>query len=159
MFDDPRPEFPERNGLATLPIILESHLPLDCVILMLGTTDAKEIMGQTSTDIANGMRKLVKIVKKYKILKDCHAPKILVVVPAILKEDTEFASKLFKGGTVKTSELIKAYKELCKKENIFYLDPTTKVKVDKTEGVHIDSENHKILANLIYDFIISKMSI
>jgi lysophospholipase L1-like esterase len=44
MFDDPRPEFPERNGLKTLPIILESHLPLDLVILMLGTTDTKEMM-------------------------------------------------------------------------------------------------------------------
>jgi len=63
MFDDPRPEFPERNGLKTLPIILESHLPLDYVILMLGTTDTKEMMDISSEATTEGMRKLIQTIK------------------------------------------------------------------------------------------------
>jgi lysophospholipase L1-like esterase len=63
MFDDPRPEFPERNGLKVLPIILETHLPLDYVILMLGTTDTKEMMVLNAEKIAEGLRKLIKTVK------------------------------------------------------------------------------------------------
>jgi lysophospholipase L1-like esterase len=69
MFDDPRPEFSARNGLKTLPIILETHLPLDLVIVMLGTTDTKEMMNVSSEKTAEGMRNLIKTIKNYKVLK------------------------------------------------------------------------------------------
>ncbi|MEI6774740.1 MAG: hypothetical protein WCL18_08435 [bacterium] len=69
MFDDPRPEFPERNGTKTLPILLESHLPLDLVIIMLGTTDTKAMMNLSSEKTTEGMQKLIQIIKNYKVLK------------------------------------------------------------------------------------------
>lgn len=153
MFDDPRQEFPQRNGLETLPIVLESHLPLDYVILMLGTTDTKQMMGLTSLEITDGMRKLITTVKNFKKIKGGSTPKILVVVPPIVLETTEFASKLFTGGTKKATELVDNYKQLCEAENVFYLNPTDEIKVDKNEGVHIDTENHQKLANLIYQKI------
>jgi lysophospholipase L1-like esterase len=96
MFDDPRPELPLRNGLKTLPIILESHLPLDLVILMLGTTDTKEMMNISPEETTEGILKLIETVKAYKVLAGKTMPKILVVVPPIVKEDADFASKLFK---------------------------------------------------------------
>ncbi len=153
-FDDPRPEFPGRNGLQTLASVLESHLPLDLVILMLGTTDAKEMMGLDSTKITKGMRKLIRAVKKGKRLDGSSSPQILVIVPPILKEKAAFASTLFKGGTAKTKELIESYSTLAKEEKVLYLNPTDEVKVDSEEGVHLDAENHKKLAELIYRKII-----
>ena len=149
MFNDPRPEFPLRNGLETLPIILDSHSPLNLVIIMLGTTDSKEMLNLNVIDITNGMRKLIKIVKNHKNLEGCSSPKILIVVPAIVDEKAEFASKLFKGGTLKTKALIESYNKLTEEENIYYLNPTNTVKVDEFEGVHIDNKNHKILGSLI----------
>jgi lysophospholipase L1-like esterase len=151
MFDDPRPEFPERNGLKTLSIILESHLPLDFVILMLGTTDTKEMMNLKSTDIAKGMENLIKTIKKFRVLDGTINPKILVIVPPIVKENTKFAKKLFMGATKKSTELIKLYENLCEKEKVLFLDPTKSVKVDGKEGIHINVKNHKILAKLIYN--------
>jgi lysophospholipase L1-like esterase len=68
MFDDPRPEFPERNGAKTLPIILETHLPIDLIIVMLGTTDTKEMMNITSEQSTKGMSKIIEIIKTYKVL-------------------------------------------------------------------------------------------
>lgn len=153
MFDDPRPEFPERNWLKTLPIILETHLPLDLVILMLGTTDTKEMMNLSIENITEWIYNLIKTVKNYKVLDGSTAPQILVIVPPIVKEDTVFASKLFKWGTVKWNNLIELYERLALNEDIFYLDPNTEVKVDETEWVHIDAENHKKLAELIYEKI------
>lgn len=153
MSDDERPEFPERNGLKTLPITLESHLPLDLVILMLGTADAKEAMKLSAEDIAEGMRSLVKTVKNYKVLKNSSAPKILVVVPPIVKEASGLGSKLFKGGTDKGKSLIAAYKKIAKSEDVFYLDPTENIEVDDTEGVHLNAENQTKLANLICEKI------
>lgn len=150
MFDDPRPEFPERNGCKTLPIILETHLPLDYVLLMLGTTDTKQMMDLSEVEITKGMAELIKIIKEYKILKGTSLPNILVIVPPIVKEEADFASKLFKGSTKKGNQLRQLYKELCKKEDVLYLDPTQEIETDSEEGVHIDANNHEILANLIY---------
>lgn len=106
MFDDPRPEFPQRNGLATLPIILESHLPLSYVVIMLGTTDTKDMLSLDVESIVQGMEKLIHVVKKSRNLDNCSKPRILIVVPPIVKEDTDFATKLFKGATVKTTALV-----------------------------------------------------
>lgn len=68
MVDDPRPEFPERNGLKTLSILLETHLPLDLVIVMLGTTDTKEMMNISSERTTEGMSEIIKVIKNYKVL-------------------------------------------------------------------------------------------
>jgi len=152
MFDDPRPELPLRSGAETLPIILDSHAPLNIVIIMLGTTDAKEMLNLTVEDITNGMRKLIKIIKTFKNLNE-PSPKIMIVVPAVLREEAGFASKFFKGGTLKTKALVESYKKLAKEENVYYLNPTNDVKVDEFEGVHIDNKNHKILGSLIAEKI------
>ena len=154
-FDDPRSEFPERNGLKTLPIILETHLPLDLVIIMLGTTDTKEMLNLSSEKIAEGMSSLVKVTKKYRTLTGTSSPQILIIVPPIVKEDCEIASKLFKGGTLKGKKLVELYERVAKEEGVLYLDPTTNIKVDDKEGIHIDEQNHERLAKLIYEKIMT----
>ena len=153
MFDDPRPEFPERNWLKTLPILLESHLPLDFVILMLGTTDTKEMMNIPSEQSAEGVRKLVQTIQNYKVLKGSASPKILIVVPPIVKDTADFASKLFKWGTQKSTELISLYKKISEDEHTFFLDPTAEIRVDEQEWVHMTKESHDKLAKLIYNEI------
>ena len=153
-FDDPRPEFPARNGLKSLPAILESHLPLDFVIFMLGTTDTKEMLSLDSRKITEGMQRLIKIVKTFRTLENTLPPKILVIVPPIVEEEADFASKLFKGATVKTKELVESYKKLAEEESVLYLDPTKDVKVDEKDCVHIDLEGHKKLAELVYKIVL-----
>ncbi len=74
-------------------------------------------------------------------------------MPPIVDETANFASQLFKGGTEKAKALIKLYELISKEENVFYLDPTDQVVVDKIEGVHIDSNNHSKLAELIFNKI------
>jgi len=156
-FDDPRPEFPERNGLTLLPIILETHLPLDYVILMLGTTDTKPLINKTPEEIGEGIRNLIKVIKQYRTLDNAPSspPKILLVVPPIVNEKASFASTLFKGGAEKGKALVHIYKTIAEEEGegVLYLDPTSKVKVGKTEGVHLDKKGHKRLAKLILEKI------
>lgn len=157
MFDDPRPEFTERNGLKTLPIILETHLPLDLVIIMLGTTDTKEMMNLSSKQTALGMLNLIKAVKGYKVLKESSVPQILIVVPPVVEEKGELAAKLFKGGSQKGRELAAAYKNLAESEGILFLDPTAEIKVDEKEGIHLDIANHLKLAQLIHEKVLKAL--
>ncbi|MFH0906198.1 MAG: GDSL-type esterase/lipase family protein [archaeon] len=153
MFDDPRPDFPERNGLKTLPIILETNLPLDYVIIMLGTTDTKEMLNLKVEEIVNGINKLIRLVKDFKKLENTKAPKIIIIAPPIINEEAKFASNLFKGATDKSKKIIKLYKKLCTKENVIYIDSSKEIIVDKNDGIHFDETNHKKLANLIYNKI------
>ena len=44
-----------RNGKLVLPAILESHKPLDLVVLMLGTNDLKNVFGVSPGEIAMGV--------------------------------------------------------------------------------------------------------
>ena len=53
------PTDPRLDGSAYLPSALASHLPLDLVILMLGTNDTKAYFHRTPFEIAAGMSKLV----------------------------------------------------------------------------------------------------
>lgn len=48
-----------KNGLRYLPACLESHQPLDLVILMLGTNDLKARFSLTPDDIALGAQRLI----------------------------------------------------------------------------------------------------
>ena len=57
--DQDDPNDPRLNGSAYLPSALASHLPLDLVIVMLGTNDTKFVYRRTPIDITNGMSKLV----------------------------------------------------------------------------------------------------
>ena len=55
--DDPTD--PRLNGWKILSVVSCSHLPLDLVILMLGTNDTKAYFHRTPLDIALGMSVLV----------------------------------------------------------------------------------------------------
>jgi len=55
--DDPTD--PRLNGSTYLPSALASHLPLDLVIVMLGTNDTKSYFHRTPFEIAMGMAKLL----------------------------------------------------------------------------------------------------
>jgi lysophospholipase L1-like esterase len=153
MFDDPRPEFPNRNGLNTLPIILESQLPLDLIIVMLGTTDTKEMLKVSSKKTTEGLKKIITCIKSFKIINKQPSPKILIIVPPVIDENTDFAKPLFKGATKKSKDLVKLYAKLAKEEQIFYLNPTSTIKVDKQDGIHIDNKMHNKLAKLIFQKI------
>ncbi len=79
--DDPND--PRLNGSAYLPAALASHLPLDLVIIMLGTNDTKSYFHRTPYEIANGMGKLVSqvLTSAGGVGTSYLAPKVLVVAP------------------------------------------------------------------------------
>ncbi len=151
--NDPRPEFPERNGLQSLKGILETHIPLDLFIVMLGTTDLKAMLNKTAKDISNDMNNLIKFVLNFRAVNGKKINKILLIAPPIIIDSTSFTSKLFKGGTKKSKELINEYKKIAIKNNIFYLNPNNDIKVNLEEGIHLDDKNHKILGKIVAGFI------
>ena len=63
VWDDPL-EGGHKNGLVYLTACLESHHPIDLVILMLGTNDLKARFSLTALDISLGAERLVQTIQK-----------------------------------------------------------------------------------------------
>jgi len=71
----------DMSGLAQLPTALSTHMPLDLVVIMLGTNDAKTLYGVNGDIIARSLGRLLDVVSKSACGPGGKAPKLLVVVP------------------------------------------------------------------------------
>ena len=148
-------ERPLRSGSDVLPILLESHRPLDLAIIMLGTNDLKLEFNLTVAEITQGAKTLCELVMNSEYLED-HPPGILLISPThighnILPEDKAFFDQA-RGKSLQFAELFeKAAAEL----GIHFLDAAKIVKVSEVDGVHWDADQHqsfgKVLANRIRD--------
>jgi lysophospholipase L1-like esterase len=146
-------ERPLRSGSDVLPIILESHRPLDLAIIMLGTNDLKLEFNLTVAEIAQGAKTLCELVMNSEYLED-HPPEILLISPThighnILPEDKEFFDQA-RGKSLQFTEFFeKAAVEL----GIHFLDAAKIAKVSEVDGVHWDADQHqsfgKDLANRV----------
>ena len=61
IFDDPLRE--GRCGIRMLPVVLETHNPIDIIVVMLGTNDCKSIYGATADFIGKGISKLIRQIR------------------------------------------------------------------------------------------------
>ena len=68
-----------------LPMLLESHKPLDAIVIMLGTNDCKTAFNVTATDIADGAMALVRTVRVFPWTDAAPCPRILLVAPIKIK--------------------------------------------------------------------------
>ncbi|MDI9594228.1 MAG: SGNH/GDSL hydrolase family protein, partial [Atribacterota bacterium] len=80
----------EKNGKKYLIPCLESHLPLDLVIIMLGTNDLKLRFNKSAFDIAAAADSLIQLVQKSRAGRDSQSPKALLVSPPPLGKLTDW---------------------------------------------------------------------
>ena len=146
------PVDPRLDGSAYLPSCLASHLPLDIVVLMLGTNDMKKYFARSAFDIATGMSKLLGIVQASAggVGTAYPAPRCLIVAPPPISEppDPWFAS-LFEGAQQTSVELAKHYEDLARFAKVDYLNAANVLKTGGKDGIHFSLENNKALASAV----------
>ncbi len=89
MWNDPIEGYKNRRDY--LIPCLETHRPIDLVILMLGTNDLKMRFSVSAFDIANSAGVLVDIIQKSVAGPDGAAPAVLLVAPPPVAKLSEFA--------------------------------------------------------------------
>ncbi len=148
--DDPTD--PRLNGSAYLPSALASHLPLDLVIVMLGTNDAKSFFHRTPYEIANGMAKLVGQIAGSAggIGTPYPAPRTLVVAPPPLTPMPDpWFQGMFEGGHEKTKELARHYAALAAFFKVDFLDAGSVISTDGVDGIHFTAQNNADLGRAL----------
>ena len=152
--NDPRPGKEGKNGYEYLIPCLDTHDPIDLVILMLGTNELKYTYNKTPEEIGNLLEQyFVKtILNRKSQIKDSY-PKLLIIAPPIVSEETGYGRKENKylGASEKSKKLNDIYKNIAEKYNCYFLsNDGLDVGID---GVHLTKESHKMLANSLFKIV------
>lgn len=132
---------PIRSGLDVLPILLESHRPLDLVVIMLGTNDLKHDFGLSAEQIADGARRVCQSVIDCEYLAAA-PPQILLISPTHVASVPEDERDVFLGATEKSRELAGHYRAIADDLGANFLDAAKIVVRTDLDGVHWDATQH-----------------
>jgi lysophospholipase L1-like esterase len=133
-----------KNGLAVLPAVLESHAPIDLVVLMLGTNDLKARFGLPPVEIAVGVEKLVRHIRQDFTGPGGKAPALLLVCPPPAIEAGCLA-EIFAGAEAKARRLPGFYRDVAARWGAAFLDAGEVIGPSPLDGVHFEAEAHAAL--------------
>jgi len=151
---DPRPGKEGRRALDYIEACLDSHDPIDLVIVLLGTNEMKHEMGQSAEDIGASMKKLINIISTRPSQCRDITPNVILMSPPLVNENSEYCmtDNKYLGATEKSKELQKVYSDLAEELDIRFISlNSVTVGVD---GIHIDESSHSEVANLIYKALV-----
>lgn len=147
VWDDPIEE--HKNGKTYLYPCLESHKPIDLVVLMLGTNDLKKRFSLAAVDVALGVARLVQIIQKSAAGPGDRAPALLVLAPPPIGKMPGMLEDMFTGAFEKSPRLSAYIREVCQNYGCAFLDTTEFLQPCPAEGLHLDAHAHEILANRV----------
>lgn len=136
--DDPM-EGDYRNGIRVLPALLESHKPLDMVILKLGTNDLKNCFHVSAADIAFCLDRLIRMIRAAGAGPNGQAPQVLVIAPPPILEAGCLA-EMFAGGAAKSRDLGAAIQAMASRTQTAFFDASEVIAVSPVDGIHYEAE-------------------
>ena len=146
VWDDPIEGY--KNGATYLPPCLESHKPLDLVVIMLGTNDLKKRFDVPASDIAKGAGVLAKIVQKSEAGVGGQAPQVLLIAPPPVARLTEFA-EMFEGSETKSRKLAGHFKAVAAELGCALLNAGEVIVSSDVDGIHFDPPEHARLGQAV----------
>lgn len=153
----------DRNGARILPTLLESHGPLDLVIIMLGTNDLKPAICGSALEASFGMRRLVQIIRGHSAGKGEVAPEILLVAPPLVC-DSENADMMghfggFAHALEQSSQFAAHYARRAEEWDTGFFDASTVAVADPQDGVHLDANNTRAIGTGLVPVVKSMLAL
>jgi len=146
VWDDPIEGY--KNGRDYLIPCLESHRPLDLVIILLGTNDLKKRFSLSAFDIAQGAGVLVRVVQTSLSGRGGRSPQVLLLAPPPLAVLTGYA-EMFEDAEGKSQKFAGHYERVAKELGCAYLDTATVIVSSPLDGIHWEGEEHRKLGKTL----------
>jgi lysophospholipase L1-like esterase len=146
-WDDPHT--PDRNALAQIGAVLETHRPLDMIVVMLGTNDLKRFLGLEAVDCAIALEVLIDRIETAGCGVGGRRPALLVVAPPHVAETPTSFGRKFEGAIPKSHGFAAAYAEIAARRKCLFLDAATVAKASSRDGIHLDQDAHRQLAEAV----------
>jgi len=146
-----------KNGKDYLIPCLESHTPLDLVVLLLGTNDLKKRFSLTAFDIAQGTGTLIRMIQASMTGTEFNSPQILLICPPPLGHFSFYAD-MFEGGQEKSKKLAAHYALVADEYGCSFLDAGQVIKSSDLDGIHFEADQHALLAQAVAEIILEIFS-
>ena len=132
---------PYRNGRDYLIPCLESHAPLDAVVIFLGTNDLADRFSLPPLDIATGAALLAEIALKSENA-EAGPPHVLLLGLPRLGDMSAYADT-HAGAAAKSAELPRCFRLAAEEVGVPLLDLSETVAYADLDGIHLDADGHR----------------
>jgi lysophospholipase L1-like esterase len=144
---DSRPGKEGRSAIEYIIPCLDTHDPIDHIVILLGTNELKSECGLSVEQIGQNMETFLGVIQgrssQFRDIK----PGIILLAPTLVNEDTDYCKKgdKYKGARQKSIDLGPVFEKLAGSLGIKYLNlgPIASVGED---GIHMTLEGHKVTA-------------
>jgi len=126
-----------KSGLPYLRPCLESHRPIDLVVLMLGTNDFKRRFSLEAEDVAWGVERLVGEMRGLDVFAG-KTPRILIVCPPPIDVIGIFKTT-FEGADRRSRQLAPLLREVAVSAGAGFLDAGEIISSSPIDGIHLDA--------------------
>ena len=131
------------------PKMITKTKNVDLLILAIGTNDLQFKYDLTVHQFENGLEKLIVTAKN-------NVRRIILIPPVILHENVLegfFKFQFDETSVSKSKKIGKIYRKLSNIYGLDYFDLNDFVKPSNADGLHYDSEGHKIISTKLSDYI------
>ncbi|MFR2746783.1 MAG: GDSL-type esterase/lipase family protein [Roseburia hominis] len=146
VFDDPLRD--GRRGTELLSVILETHKPVDVVVLMLGTNDCKTMYDTSAEVIGRGVERLLDQIRS-----STPDSKILLMSPIALGEgvgEAGYDPEFDESSVAVSKRLPEVYRRIAHERGISFLAASAYAKPSEEDREHMNEEGHAALAEAVY---------
>ena len=128
-----------KSGKSYLLPCLESHHPIDLVVLMLGTNDLKHRFGLSAWDIARAAGTLVEMIFATPWGPEGMPPQVLLLAPPATCVASTIFEDMFAGADEKSLGLGRCYQQIAAEFCCEFLDTAAIIRSSPTDGIHFDA--------------------
>ena len=155
VFDDPVEGW--KNGLGYLKPCLNSHKPVDIVVMMLGSNDLKETFHASPEQIAEGAGVLVETIQTFTREKQGFEPKIVLVCPPEIGEgitESPFYGSFYENAIERSRQLQALYKSVAERFGCIFVNAAAYIRPSAEDSLHLDPQAHAKLAEVLAEAVI-----
>jgi lysophospholipase L1-like esterase len=139
-----------RNGLTYLRPCIESHQPLDVIVIMLGTNDLKSRFDLSASDIAQSAAGLAEMAWRFAHAPDGSHARVILVAPPAVSTLTEL-DQMFDGAREKSRQFSRYYRLAAGWYDLPFFDAGAVIVSSEKDGIHFDPEEHRKLGEALAD--------
>ena len=141
------PLAPGKNGLTYLEPCLDSHAPLDAVLIAVGTNDLAERYGLTATDVARAAARLASVVSRSQAGPEETSPLPILICPPPVG-DTAWRED-WASAAAKSAVLPERFRAVADEGGWELIDLGEVTRFSNIDGIHLDAAGHSAVAEHI----------
>lgn len=137
------------SGKDYLVPCLDSHHPIDLVVLMLGTNDLKKRFSVSAYDIAMSVGVLIDIIQKSTAGINYRAPQVLLIAPPVVGKLSEYAEMFGDDAQARSKQFARYYRLIAEQYRCHFLDAAQVIVSGELDGVHFEADQHRKLGQAV----------